>query len=158
VTDPSANVGFAIIVILYAAIGLLAAAGSVALSQKLLSGRSEQVLYGAFLVPIAGFYLAFVAYFGNASSWRTELLAAAAFSLLGIFGTRYAVALVLGYLVHGVWDALHELAAHGGWLVLGHEQFTEIPLAYGVFCAMFDFAIAAYCVRRKRTWEQSLPV
>ena len=157
-TDPSGTIGFVVIVILYAVIGLLAAGGSVAVSQKLFPGRSEQILYGVFLVPIAGFYLAFVAYFGNASPWKTELLAAMAFSLLGIFGTRYAAVLILGYLLHGTWDALHELAAHGGWSVLGHGQLTEIPLAYGVFCAIYDVAIAAYCARRRPSWEHAPPV
>jgi len=157
VTDPSANVGFVIIVILYAVIGLLAAAGSVVVSQKRFPGRSEQILYAVFLAPIAGFYLAFVAYFGNASAWRTELLVAVAFSLLGIFGTRYAAVLILGYLLHGIWDALHEFALHAGWSVLAHGQLTEIPLAYGVFCAIYDIAIAAYCVRRKRSWERPPP-
>jgi hypothetical protein len=90
VTDPSVNVGFAIIVILYTVIGLLAAAGSVAVSQKFFPGRSERILYGVFLAPIAGFYLAFAAYFRNASSWSTELFAVASFSLVGIAGTRYA--------------------------------------------------------------------
>ena len=156
-TDLSANIGFAIICILYAVIGLLAAAGSVFVSQKFFPGRSEQILYGVFLIPVAGFYLAFVAYFGNASSWRTELFAAVAFSLLGIFGTRYAAVLILGYLLHGTWDALHELAAHGGWSVLGQGRLTEIPLAYGVFCAIYDVAIAAYGVRRKRSWKHPPP-
>ncbi len=152
-TDPSGAIGFAIIVILYAVIGLLAAAGSVTLSRKLFAGRSEQILYALFLVPIAGFYLAFVAYFGNASPWKTELLAAVLFSVLGIFGTRYAAVLIVGYLLHGAWDALHELAAHGGWPLLGDGQLTEIPLAYGVFCAVFDIAIAVYWVRRKPFWQ-----
>ena len=77
VTDTSSAVGFAVIVVLYAVIGLLAAAGSVVISQKLFPGRSEQICYGVFLTAIAGFYLAFAAYFGNASSWSTELFAAA---------------------------------------------------------------------------------
>jgi hypothetical protein len=157
VTDFSATVGFVVIVILYAGLGLLAAAGSVAISQRLFRGRSEQILYAIFLVPIAGFYLAFVAYFKDPSPWSIELLAALAFSLLGIFGARYAAVLILGYLLHGAWDALHELAAHGGWQALAHGQLTEIPLAYGVFCAVFDVAIAAYCARRSPLWKQTPP-
>jgi hypothetical protein len=151
-TDTSSIVGFAVIIILYAVIGLLAAAGSVVLSQKLLPGRSEQIFYGVFLAPIAGFYLAFVAHFGNASAWSTELLAVVLFSLLGILGTRYAAVLILGYVLHGIWDVLHELSAHTGYSVLGPEQFTEIPLAYGVFCAVYDVAIAVYFARRRGSW------
>ena len=149
----SSTVGFAVILILYAVIGLLAVTGSVAVSQKLFPGRSEQIFYGAFLALIAGFYLAFVAYFGNAASWGTELFAVVSFFLLGLLGTRHPAFLILGYSLHGIWDALHELSAHGGYSVLGPGELTAIPLAYGVFCVTFDVAIAAYCVRRKRSWE-----
>ena len=34
-------------------------------------------------------------------------------------------------------------------------EITAIPLAYGVFCATFDVALAAYFVRRKRSWEHA---
>ena len=151
--DTSSAIGFAVILILYAVIGLLAAAGSAVVSRRLFPGRSEQMFYGVFLAVVAGFYLAFVAHFGDASSWRTESFAVAAFSLLGIFGTRYAAVLILGYLLHGVWDVLHELSAHTGYSVLRPAQLTEIPLAYGMFCAAYDVAISVYFVRRKRVWS-----
>jgi hypothetical protein len=147
------NVGFIVIITLYAVIGLLAATGTSVLSQKLLRGRSEQVFYGAFLTAIAGFYLAFVAYFGNTSSWGTEGAAVVAFALLGIIGTQHALVLVLGYSLHGVWDILHELSAHAGYSVLSAQQFTKIPLAYGVFCLAYDVAISAYFVRRRKSWK-----
>lgn len=152
-TEPSSTVSLVVILIWYAVIGLVATAGSVAVSQKFFSGRSEQIFYGALLVPIAGYYLACVAYFANVSSWRIELIGVIAFSVLGIVGTRYAAVLIVGYALHGSWDALHELAGHGGFSPLGSEEFTAIPLAYGVFCAVFDIAIAAYFVRRKQFWK-----
>jgi hypothetical protein len=152
-TEPSSTVGFVVIIILYAAIGVLATAGSVAVSQKFFPGRSEQIFYGALLVPIAGFYLAFVAYFANIASWKIELSAAIAFSVLGIVGTRYGAVLILGYALHGIWDALHELVGHSGFWPFDSGELTAIPLAYGVFCAVFDIAIAAYFVRRKPFWK-----
>ena len=152
-TEPSSTIGFAVILIWYAGLGLLATAGSVAVTQKFFTGRSEQMLYGAILVAIAGVYLAFTAYFGNAASWRTELIAVIAFSVLGIVGTRYAAALILGYALHGIWDALHELAGQSGFAPFASGELTAIPLAYGVFCAAFDIAIAIYFVRRKQFWK-----
>jgi hypothetical protein len=152
-TEPSSTIGFAVIITLYAVIGLLAAVGSVVVTQKFFPGRSEQIFYGALLVPIAGFYLAFVAYFGHVPSWRIELTAIIAFSVLGIVGTRYAAVLILGYSLHGIWDALHELAGHSGFSPFGSAALTAVPLAYGVFCATFDIAIAAYFVRRKHFWR-----
>ena len=152
-TESSSTVGLVVILIWYTIIGLLATAGSVAVTRKFFPGRSEQIFYGAILVPIAGVYLAFMAYFGNVSSWRTEFIAVIAFSALGIVGTRYAAVLILGYTLHGIWDALHELAGHSGFSPFGSGELTAIPLAYGVFCAAFDIAIAAYFVRRKQLWE-----
>jgi hypothetical protein len=152
VSHTLSTIGLAVIIALYAVIGLLASAGSVVVSQKMFSGRSEQFFYGVFLVPIAGFYLAFVAYFRQGASWNTEFLAFAVFSVLGLLGTRYAAVLIVGYFLHGVWDFLHEWSAHTGYDVLGPEQFTQIPLAYGVFCAVFDVAIAVYFVRRRQVW------
>jgi hypothetical protein len=151
--EASATIGFVVILFWYAAIGLLATAGSVAVTQKFFPGRSEQIFYGAVFVAIAGVYLAFTAYFGNADSWRIEFFAVIAFSVLGIVGTRYAAALILGYLLHGIWDALHELAGHSGSAPFASGQLTAIPLAYGVFCAAFDIAIAIYFVRRKQFWK-----
>ena len=152
-TESSSTVGFVVILIWYAVIGLLATAGSVAVTQKFFPGRSEQIFYGALLVPIAGYYLACAAYFANVSSWRIELIGVIAFSVLGIVGTRYAMVLIFGYSLHGIWDALHELAGHSGFSPFGSGELTAIPLAYGVFCAAFDIAIAAYFVRRKQFWK-----
>jgi hypothetical protein len=152
-TELSSSIGFVVIIMWYAAIGLLATAGSVAVTQKFFPGRSEQIFYGAVFVAIAGVYLAFMAYFGNAASWRTELIAVIAFSAFGIVGTRYAAALILGYTFHGIWDALHELAGHSGFAPFASGELTAIPLGYGVFCAAFDIAIATYFVRRKQFWK-----
>ena len=152
-TDASSTIGFVVILIWYAGLGLLATAGSVAVTQKFFTGRSEQILYGAILVAIAGVYLAFTAYFGNVGSWRIELIAVIAFSVLGIVGARYAAALILGYALHGIWDAVHELAGHGGVALSAPGDLTAIPLAYGVFCGAFDIAIAIYFVRRKQFWK-----
>src|ERR1044072_7221321 len=114
-TEPSTAIGFVVILIWYAGLGLLATAGSVAVTQKFFTGKSEQIFYGAILVAIAGVYLAFTAYFRNAASWRTELIGVIAFSVLGMIGTRYAAALILGYALHGIWDAFHELAGQSGF-------------------------------------------
>jgi hypothetical protein len=34
---------------------------------------------------------------------------------------------------------LHELQAHGGYFAFEPGELTAIPLAYGVFCAVFAF-------------------
>jgi len=152
-TEPSSTIGFVVILIWYAGLGLLATAGSVAVTQKFFIGRSEQIFYGAILVAIAGVYVAFTAYFGNAASWRTETIAVIAFSVLGIVGTRFPAALILGYVLHGIWDALHELVGQSGFAPVASGELTAIPLAYGAFCAAFDIAIAVYFVRRKQFWK-----
>lgn len=144
--------GFLVIVILYAVVGLMAAAGAISITRKIFGPRAEQVFYGMFLILIAAFYLAFVAYFGNAAAWRVETAAVVLFALIGLFGVRLPVALVIGYPLHGLWDLLHELAAQGVLSAFDPSQLTAVPLAYGVFCAAFDVCIAAYAHARRAEW------
>jgi len=146
------TLGFVVILILYATIGVMGAAGAIFLVRKFLGPKGEQVFYGLFLIMIAAFYLAFAAYFGAAAAWRVEISAVVLFAAIGLFGTRLPIALIVGYPLHGLWDLLHELQAHGAWLGFQPEQLTAIPLAYGIFCAAFDFCMAAYFHTRRSEW------
>ena len=148
----ASTVGFVVILVLYASIGVMAAAGSTAITQRLFRPRWEQVFYAVFLVPIAAFYLAFVAYFRADAAWSTESRAVAVFTVLALIGARLPAALIAGYALHGVWDALHELQAHGGPATFEAGQVTPVPLAYGVFCGVYDLCMAAYFVIRRRAW------
>ena len=145
-------IGFSVIVVLYAVVGLLAATGAVAITQKAFGPRAEQIFYGLFFVMIAAFYLAFVAYFGNATAWRVETAAVVLFALVGVFGVRLPIALFVGYPLHGIWDLVHELQAQG-YTLFGPDQLTAVPLAYGVFCAAFDMYIAGYAYARRAEWS-----
>ena len=151
------TVGLFVVLTLYASIGLMAAAGSIAITQRLLRPRWEQVFYAAFLIPIAAFYLAFAAYFGADAAWQAEGSAVAVFAALALVGTRVPFALVAGYLLHGAWDVLHDLQAHGGLAVFEPGRATPTPLAYGVFCAVYDVCMAAYFVTRRRAWAADRP-
>jgi uncharacterized protein DUF6010 len=142
-----------IIIVLYMSIGILAAAGSIFISQKLFSARGEQIFFALFFVAIAGFYLAFTAYFGNQEAWRLEIGAVIVFAVLGILGLRLPVVLIVGYCLHGVWDVVHEIHAFSGVSPFGVHQMTELPLAYGVFCAAFDWCVAAYFYTRRHEWN-----
>ena len=146
-------IGFVVIVVLYAVIGLMAATGAISITRKIFGPRVEQVFYGVFLILIAGFYLAFVAYFGKATAWRMETAAVVFFALVGLFGVRLPVALVIGYVLHGAWDLVHELNAQGAISTYYLGQLTAVPLAYGVFCAAFDVCIAAYVFKRSAEWN-----
>ena len=145
-------IGFVVIVILYAVIGLMAAAGAISITRKI-GPKAEQVLYGLFLVIIAALYLAFVAYFGKATAWRVETAAVVFFALVGLFGVRLPIALVIGYALHGAWDLVHELQAQGAISTYYLGPLTAVPLAYGVFCAAFDVRIAAYAFKRRDEWN-----
>ena len=151
--DQYSMLGFLVIVVLYATIGLLAATGAISITRKIFGPKAEQVFYGLFLVIIAAFYLAFVAYFGNAAAWRGETVAVVLFALIGLFGVRLPTALVIGYALHGAWDLVHELQAQGAITAYYLGQLTAVPLAYGVFCAAFDVCIAAYALKRRDEWS-----
>ena len=141
--------GFVVIIILYAVIGLMAAAGAILIARKVLAPKAEQIFYAMFLIMIAAFYLAFTAYFGVAMAWRLETAVVVAFVAVGLLGARLPFALIVGYSLHGLWDLLHELRAHGAYSAFDPSQLTAIPLAYGVFCAAFDFCMAGYVYERR---------
>ena len=149
----SSAIGLIVIVVLYITIGVMSAAGSVYISKSILSAKGEQIFFGLFLIPIAGFYLAFTAYFGDKDAWRLEATAVAVFAVLGLVGARVSSALIVGYLLHGLWDAVHEFNAHAGGSLLGARQTTSVPLAYGFFCATYDFLMATYFYTRRNDWH-----
>jgi len=85
-----------VIMILYVVIGLMSAAGSVFIARKLFSAKVEQTFFALFLIPIAGFYLAFTAYFGDDGAWRFETAGVITFAVLGLLGVRVPVVLIIG--------------------------------------------------------------
>ena len=107
------------------------------------------------LIPVASVYLAFTSYFGAAAAWSLETAAVLAFAVLGSLGTRWPVALISGYVLHGVRDLLHELHAHGAADVFGGLEATRVPLAYGAFCLTYDVAMAACFIIRSGHWSRS---
>ncbi len=137
-----------LIFLLYATIAGLAGAGAIALSSRRLTLRAEPVAYGVLLAPIALYYLVFQAQLSSTGAGTPELLPALGFAALGLAGTRLTPLLVLGYVGHGAWDLWHEVLMHLGQL----GGFTPIPLAYGVFCAGFDWVVAGYCWTRRHAW------
>jgi len=145
--------GFVVIVVLYAVIGLMAAAGAISIARKILSPKTEQIFYAMFLIMIASFYLAFTAYFGIATAWRMETAVVVAFVAIGLLGARLPFALIIGYSLHGLWDMLHELQAHGAYSAFEPGQLTAVPLAYGFFCIAFDFYVAVYSYTRRAEWS-----
>jgi uncharacterized protein DUF6010 len=142
-----------VIIFLYVSIGVLAAAGSIFISQKLFSAKGQQIFFALFFVAIAGFYLAFTAYFENQEAWRLEIGAVIVFTVFGIFGLRLPFALIIGYSLHGIWDVVHEIAAHGGASPFGTHEMTQLPLAYGAFCAAFDWCVAGYFYTQRHEWN-----
>ena len=96
----STAIGLIVIVALYITIGVMSAAGSVYIAKSIFNPKTEQIFFGLFLIPIAGFYLAFTAYFGDKDAWQFEATAVAVFAALGVVGVRVPVALIFGNLLH----------------------------------------------------------
>ena len=151
-SEASSLMGFVVIVTLYLVIGCLAATGSICISQRIFRPKAEEIFFALFLIPIAGFYLAFTAYFEMGKAWQIEGAAVLVFSALGLVGTRVPWVLIVGYSLHGIWDMLHELQAHGAGSLFDQGELTVIPLAYGIFCMAFDFWMAAYFFTRRNAW------
>ena len=144
----------AAILSLYVVIGVLAAIGSVTISRSRFSPRVEHIFYAVLLVPIAAMYLAFVSYFGDHAALQPEACAVAVFTALGLLGLRFPALLVLGYALHGGWDLAHETWVHLGAGAGSVRPLTAIPLAYGAFCAAYDWCMAGYFLTRRAAWPQ----
>jgi len=142
----------AIIMVWYVGIGALAAAGSTYLSHRFVPAKHEATLYGLFLIPVAAVYLGFTSYFGDRAAWSLEIVAVLAFAVMGCLGTRVPIVLMAGYALHGGWDLFHEVQAHMQVDVFGGREATTIPLAYGAFCATFDWVVVIYFAYRRRHW------
>lgn len=134
-----------IIMVWFLGIGVLTAAGVIALARRWLTPRSEAAFLGLLLLPVAGVYLAFATYFHAPEAIRLVAGQVVVIGLLGLVGMRMPVVAAAGWVLHGGWDLWHEVASHGAgglppWM-------TPIPLAYGVFCAAVDWVIAGYLLR-----------
>jgi hypothetical protein len=143
----------AAILLWYFGIGVLAAIGTVTISRARFSPRFEHIFFALLLIPIAAMYLAFVEYFGDHSALRLEVYGVALFAGLALSGLRLPALLILGYALHGAWDLAHEAFLYLGPAPGDIRSVTAIPLAYGVFCAAFDWCMAGYFFTRQPAWQ-----
>jgi hypothetical protein len=141
-----------VIFLVYFGIGILAALGVIVITRKQVTPSREPVVYGLVLIPIAAIYLAFSAYFEASAGWRNEGLAVGVFALLGLVGIRLPLVLILAYILHGAWDVLHEVTTLTGAPQAASSTLTAIPLAYGAFCAAYDWFSAGYFYTRRAHW------
>jgi len=146
----SATVGFIIIAVFYALFGITIGFGSIYLSKAFSNLKMEQIFFGILLVLIAGFYLAFTMYFGEHEAWSIELITVLGFAALGLVGIRFTAFLIIAYLLHGIWDAVHEFHMYFNRYAW---NLTSLPLAYGFLCIAYDFFIARYFVTRRKQWQ-----
>jgi len=144
----------AAIMFLYVGIGVLAAIGTVTITRARFSPRIEHIFFALLLIPIAAMYLAFADYFGDHSALRLEVYAVALFTGLGLSGLRFPALLVLGYALHGAWDLFHEALLYLAPAPGDVRSVTAIPLAYGVFCAAYDWCMAGYFFTRRAAWRR----
>ena len=141
------------IMLWYIVIGVLAAIGTTTIARSHFSPRVEQAFFALLLIPVAGMYLTFTGYFGDSSALGPELYAIAVFVVLALLGLRLPAALILGYALHGAWDLVHEVSLHLASGSNGARQLSDIPLAYGAFCAAYDWYVAGYFVTRRSAWR-----
>ncbi len=144
----------ATILLWYFGIGVVAAIGTVTISRARFSPRFEHIFFALLLIPIAAMYLAFLEYFGNHSALRLEVYGVALFTALGLLGLRLPAILILGYALHGAWDLAHEALLQLGPAHGDVRSVTAIPLAYGVFCAAYDWCMAGYFFTRRAAWRR----
>ena len=67
--------------------------------------------------------------------------------------TRHYSNLWWGLIAYLGWDVVHEFNVHAGGSLLAPRRTTSVPLAYGFFCATYDFLMATYFYTRRTHWR-----
>lgn len=117
------------------AVGGLVFAGLVSRASR---ERASEI-FALSLAYIAAIYVG-PAVGGISAADTAESLVALGFLVLSIFAIRRPPRwLALGYLGHGLWDALH-----------GHGVPAALPVWYASACLGFDWAVAAVLIWRGR--------
>lgn len=125
-------------------------------THKFLRPRNEKIFYSLTLIPIAFIYLGFSYYYGELSALYAEIIGVILFAILALLAQFLATwILIVAYLVHGLWDLLHEIFVAG---IGGGIPWTEIPPGYAAFCLVYDVIIAFYIYRRRKSWEADYSV
>jgi hypothetical protein len=112
------------------------------LGARRLGQKREMRIYAIGLVSAALIYVGFAVFGGASISWLVlELGGLVLFSFVAIVGLRInAWTLVLGWVVHAVWDvSLHKVA-----------ELEFVPKWYPIFCVGFDVLLAGYIAMRAR--------
>ena len=144
--------GFAVIVVLYIVIGLMAAVGAIFIVPKILGFKAEQIFYAMFLIMIRRILSGVCELLWSGRCVAARSSRCLAFAAVALAGVRLPLILIIGYSLHGGWDLIHELQAHGVYSVFQPGQLTPVPLAYGFFCAAFDFSMAVYFYVQRDKW------
>lgn len=116
-------------------VGLVSGAVAVAAALFAPNADDARMMLGTLLAGIGFVYLGFAVSDGRVSAILIQAVSALVFLNVAQIAIREESNLLLGlgFVAHGVWDALHH--EHHGW--------TRVRTYYPPFCAVADFAIAA---------------
>lgn len=130
---------------------IVAIPGTIMPVRKFLGVRREKTFFSLTLIPIAMFYIGFSYYYGDLSALHAEIVGLIIFTVLALLAQFMASwILVAAYVVHGLWDVLHEIfvGAIGSAI-----PWTQVPTGYAAFCLAYDLIIAVYVYKRLQLWD-----
>lgn len=136
-----------LIYLIYAFLAFMAVLGCAKFSSRYFKGKNELYFYCGTLFFIQIIYIVFDKHFNSGS--ELELYALIGFLILSVLGAFSPYLIILGYLSHGTWDLLHTLEFHS----LLNLKLSQVPLAYDIFCVVFDFGIVAYFFKKRKEWS-----
>ena len=114
-------------------VGLISGAFAIATALFASSADDARMMLGTLLAGIGFVYVGFAVSDGRVPAIVVQAISALVFLNVAQIGIREESNLLLGlgFVAHGVWDALHH--EHHGW--------TRVRTYYPPFCAMADFVI-----------------
>lgn len=114
-------------------VGLVGGLVAIATALLLPNADDARLSLGTLLAGIGFVYLGFAVSDGRKSAIVVQAISALVFLWVAQIGIREGsnLLLALGFVAHGIWDALHH--EHHGW--------TRVRTYYPPFCAVADFVI-----------------
>jgi hypothetical protein len=119
-----------------AAMGLLLAIAIAALA-KFTRFDQDRSFYATVLVIIASYYVLFAVLGGSSRALAWELVIAAAFSTIAIFGALFLPILVgIGIIAHGLFDLVHDSIIEN----------SGVPFWWPIFCGSVDVLLGVWVI------------
>jgi hypothetical protein len=130
---------------------VVAIPGTIMLTRRYLKPQTEKAFYALSLFPIALIYIGFTYYYADLSALPAELIGVLIFLILSLASQYISTKLLIyAYILHAIWDVLHEIFVKQ---LTDNLNWTQVPIGFAAFCFAYDLIVAFYVYRSLGRWS-----